>query len=153
MIVKKSVCGRRQRSTVRVPFEHSHHAQSIVGRNSQTTTRWNDSKMLLSSICIRRFLFYCRPREFERITFNFWLSVSESITGNDKLIPDRLKKNQKEQSMPWNKADASRTAWVRFDVSSTSMCSYRVWPHTMKFIVSTNTCSADFAKCASAERV
>ena len=108
MIVKKSVCGRRQRSTVRVPFEHSHHAQSIVGRNSQTTTRWNDSKMLLSSICIRRFLFYCRPREFERITFNFWLSVSESITGNDKLIPDRLKKNQKEQSMPWNKADASQ---------------------------------------------
>ena len=108
MIVKKSVCGRRQRSTVRVPFEHSHHAQSIVGRNSQTTTHWNDSKMLLSSICIRRFLFYCRPREFERITFNFWLSVSESITGNDKLIPDRLKKNQKEQSMPWNKADASQ---------------------------------------------
>ena len=108
MIVKKSVCGRRQRSTIRVPFEHSHHAQSIVGRNSQTTTHWNDSKMLLSSICIRRFLFYCRPREFERITFNFWLSVSESITGNDKLIPDRLKKNQKEQSMPWNKADASQ---------------------------------------------
>jgi len=109
MIVKKSVCGRRQRSTDNRPgpFEHSHHAQSIVGRNSRTKKQQRRTGSTRRS-CYRPSAYagyvLLQAPGFERITFNFWLSVRESIAGNDKLIQDRLEKSErskKEQSLPW----------------------------------------------------
>jgi len=43
-------------------------------------------------------------------------------------------------------------AWVSDGYSTTNMYSYKVWPHKVKFIVSSNTWSAELAKCEAADR-
>ena len=43
-------------------------------------------------------------------------------------------------------------AWVSLGSSSTNMYSYKVWPHKVKFIVSSNTWSAELAMGEAADR-
>ena len=43
-------------------------------------------------------------------------------------------------------------AWVSLGSSSTDVYSYKVWPHKVEFIVSSNTWSAELAKCETADR-
>ncbi len=38
-------------------------------------------------------------------------------------------------------------AWASLGSSTVNMYSYKVWPHKVKFIVSSNTWSAELAKC------